>query len=96
MRRDHVIQLLSEHKAELTRLGVKALWLFGSAARDEAREDSDLDILVEFEGRLTYGKYCDVRFFIEDLIGCNVDLVPAKDLRPAVRPYVERDAIRVA
>ncbi|MFN0147141.1 MAG: nucleotidyltransferase family protein [Dehalococcoidia bacterium] len=96
MRRDHVLRVLGEHKGEFARFGVKSLSIFGSVARDEARDDSDLDVLVEFEGRLSYDRYCGVRFFIEDLLGQKVDFVPAKDLRPAVRPYVERDAIRVA
>ena len=96
MRRDDVLRVLGEHKDEFARFGVKSLSIFGSVARDEAREDSDLDVLVEFEGRLTYDRYCDVRFYIEDLLGQKVDLVPEKDLRPAIRPHVERDAIRVA
>jgi predicted nucleotidyltransferase len=47
--RDEILLLLREHRSDLERLGVKSLALFGSAARGEAREDSDVDLLVEFQ-----------------------------------------------
>ena len=96
MRRDDVIRLLHEHKAEIDAFGVKSLSLFGSVARDEAGPESDVDVLVEFDGPLTYRRYCDVRFLIEDLLGTKVDLITNDGLRPRVRPYVERDAIAIA
>ncbi len=96
MRRADAIALIEQHRAEIAAFGVKALSLFGSVARDEARDDSDIDVLVEFEGPVTYDRYCDVRFFIEDLLHVNVDLVLKEGLRPEVVPYVERDVIRVA
>jgi predicted nucleotidyltransferase len=70
--------------------------LFGSGARADARDDSDIDVLVEFEGPVTYDRYCGVCFLIEDLLHVNVDLVLKERLRPEVVPYVERDVIRVA
>ena len=54
MRRDDVIRLLHEHKAEIDAFGVKSLSLFGSVARDEAGPESDVDVLVEFDGPLAY------------------------------------------
>jgi predicted nucleotidyltransferase len=96
MKRSEVVALIQEHRAELAPFGVKSLALFGSVARDEARDDSDIDVLVEFEGPVTYDRYCDVRFFIEDLLHRQVDLVLKEGLRPEVIPYVERDVFRVA
>ena len=49
LRKDQVLAILSAHQAELRELGVKSLALFGSVARDEARPDSDVDLLIEFE-----------------------------------------------
>lgn len=97
MRRDEALRILTEASPEIvSRFGVTRLRLFGSTARDEAREDSDVDILVEFDGPATFRGYFDLLHFIEDTFGTTVDLATEKGLRKEVRPYVEKDAIRVA
>lgn len=95
MRRDEMMQVVSAHKAELERLGVKSLAVFGSVARDEARADSDMDILVEFAVRPTFSGFMEVKFYLEGLLGCRVDLVTPKALKPRLRGRVEREAIHV-
>lgn len=96
MRRDEALSLLNEASQEIRRrFGVRQLRLFGSTARDEAREDSDVDILVEFEGPATFDGYFGLLHFLEARLGCGVDLVTEKGLKDRVRPYVEKDAIRV-
>ena len=96
MNRQEILDLLSRHKPELARrYGVCDLALFGSSARDTAREDSDIDILVSFDGPATSRRYFGVQFYLEDLLGRPVDLVSDKALRPELRPYVEREAIHV-
>ena len=96
MKRDEILKTLRVHKDELRqRFGVKSLAVFGSVARGEARPDSDVDILVEFEGRATFDRYMGLKFFLEDLLGRRVDLVTRKALKPRMRPYVEREAIYV-
>jgi len=96
MRREQVIKMLDAHKATLSeRFGVTDLALFGSTARDTAGEGSDVDILVSFDGPASSKRYFGVQFYIEDLLGCPVDLVTDKALRPELRPYVEKDAIHV-
>ena len=96
MNRDDVLTTLREHKQELReRFGVTELALFGSFARDEAGEKSDIDLLVTFDGPLTADGYFGVIFLIEDLFGREVDLVVEKGLREAFRPNVERDAVYV-
>ena len=65
-------------------------------ARDEAGPESDLDLLVEFEGQATFDLYKGLKLFLEDILGCRVDLVMRKALRPRMRPLVEREAVRVA
>ena len=96
MRRDEAVKLLQAQKDRLVALGVRSLSLFGSVARDEARLDSDVDLLVDFEGSATFNGYMDLRIFLEDLLGRRVDLVTHKGLKPLARPSVERDALRVA
>ena len=88
--------ILAQHKPELQRrFGVTRLALFGSRIREEAREDSDADVLVAFDGPASSARYFGVQFYLEDLLGCSVDLVTEKALRPELKPYVERDAIDV-
>ena len=77
------------------RFGVTSLALFGSFARDEAGDGSDVDILVAFAGPATSRSYFGVQFYIEDLLDRQVDLVTEKALRPRFRPYVEREALDV-
>jgi predicted nucleotidyltransferase len=97
MRRDDVLRLLKDHRDELKqRFGVQSLRLFGSVARDEASDHSDVDILVAFEDSPTFRGYMDLRIFLEDLFGIDVDLVTETGLKDHARPFVERDAIRVA
>jgi len=96
MKRDDTLKLLTEHRQDLTRLGVKSLALFGSVVRDESKLDSDVDVLVEFEGKATFDGYMSLKFFLEELLGCRVDLVTHKALKPRLRSYVEKEAVYVA
>ena len=96
MNRATVLALLTEHKPVLVqRFGVLRLALFGSMARDAARPDRDVDVLVAFDGPTTAKRYFGVQFYLEDLLGRPVDLVTDKALRDRLRPYIERDAIAV-
>lgn len=94
--RSEVLEVLRAHRDTLAeRFGVTGLALFGSFARDQATETSDVDILVGFDGPATSKSYFGVQFYLEDLLGRRVDLVTTKALRPQFRPYVEREAVHV-
>ncbi len=96
MNRGELLRLLQAHKQTLReRFGVTSLALFGSFARGEAHDDSDLDFLVTFDGPATSRSYFGVQFYIEDFTGRTVDLVTAKALRPQLQPSVERDCVHV-
>jgi len=96
MNRVQALELLAESKAILaTRYGVTDLALFGSTARNAARAESDIDILVAFDGPATSARYFGVQFYLEDLFGCAVDLVTDKALRAELRPFIEREAVHV-
>ena len=75
MKREEIIALIRENNEQLTKLGVSSLAVFGSVARDEASKTSDVDILVEFNGKATFDRFMDTKFFLEDLLGLQVDLV---------------------
>ncbi len=96
MDRSLTLSLLKQNKAELARrFAVRELSLFGSTARGTARADSDVDVLVSFDGPADSERYFGVQFYLEDLLGCPVDLVTDKAVRAELRPYIERDRLNV-
>ena len=96
MNRSRALELLTQSKPTLaTRYGVTQLALFGSTVRNTARSDSDIDILVAFDGPATSERYFGVQFYLEDLFGYPVDLVTDKALRAALRPFIEKEAVPV-
>ena len=97
MRREEAISTLRGCLTALRRdFGVRQIALCGSTARDEAREDSDLDILVEFDVIPTLDAFVGLKLFLEDRIGREVDLVTPDALKPRMRPVVEPEAVNVA
>ena len=90
--RDDVLQHLREQQPTLRRLGVRRLGLFGSIARGEGREDSDLDFVVELE-RSSFDAYMDVKFFLEDLFQRRVDLVIAHTIKPRLRDVILKETV---
>ena len=96
MDRQRTLELLARSKPELqARFGVIRLALFGSIVRNAATSNSDIDILVAFDGPATSSRYFGVQFYLEDLLGCPVDLVTEKALRPELRPYIEQERVNV-
>ena len=96
MNRKDAINTLSKVKPELVgRFGVTRLALFGSTARDTANQESDIDILVAFDGPASSAQYFGVQFLLEDQFGCSVDLVTEKALRPELQSFVMKEAIYV-
>lgn len=96
MKREKVVRLLKEHWNDMQAFSVRSLAVFGSVARDEARSDSDVDILVEFDGVATFDRYMGLKCYLEDLLATRVDLTTLRALRPRLRPAVKREAIHVA
>lgn len=97
MKQEIVLQLLKQKNAELTKkFGVKALLLFGSVARDEATPKSDVDLLVEFNRPVGYFGLFALQDYLENLLGCSVDLGTPDGLKPNVRERVMGELIRVS
>jgi hypothetical protein len=96
MTRRQVIDILSQHLETIKRFDVRSIGLFGSVARDDAADSSDVDVLVEFEGPATFDAYMNLKFFLEDLLKTRVDLVTRRALKPYAKASVERDFILVA
>ncbi|WP_067052306.1 nucleotidyltransferase family protein [Methanofollis ethanolicus] len=84
-----IMGALADHRARIRSLGVRRIGIFGSFVRGEEREDSDIDILIEFEeGRRSFDTYMDLTFFLEDLFGRHVDLVDQDTLKPGLAPHI--------
>ena len=97
MRREQALKILVVHRRELReRFGVKSLRLFGSVARDEASEQSDVDVLVDFDATPSLFGFLRLRGYLQDLLGAKVDLITESGLKERARPYVEKDALNVA
>jgi uncharacterized protein len=94
MKRAEVLAVVETHKEMLKKLGVKTLDLFGSVARDEARPDSDVDFLVEFSIEATLFDLFRVQHYLEDILGCKVDLGTKSALRQHLREPVLQESVR--
>ncbi len=92
--RDDVITKIKASRRALKRYSVKSLALFGSAARNKMRKSSDIDVLVQFD-KTTWANYIGLKFYLEDLLGREVDLVTPKALKPATKPSIEKDLLYV-
>ncbi|MEI7847437.1 MAG: nucleotidyltransferase family protein [Chloroflexota bacterium] len=96
MQRDEAIFLLLKYKSELDeKFGVESLLLFGSVARDEARADSDVDLLVEFNRPVGLFGLIALQNFLETVLGCKVDLGTPKSLRLGMKERVLQEAVHV-
>ena len=96
MKRDVVVQILKQKNAELTKqFGVKSLLLFGSVARNEASSASDVDLLVEFNRPVGYFGLFALQDYLEQLLGCPVDLGTPDSLKPYIKEHVMGELIRV-
>ncbi len=93
MKRDEVLRALAEHRVELTELGVHSVAVFGSVARNEARPDSDVDLLVEFGKPVGLFEVVAVKEYLEELLGCPVDLVTRDSLKRQLRDRVLGEAV---
>jgi predicted nucleotidyltransferase len=96
MNRQAVLDRLQAEAADIRRrFGLAGLALFGSLARDVAREGGGLDLLVTFEGRADFDRFMGLKLYLEDLLGMRIDLVTPNALRPELRPRMEREAIPI-
>jgi predicted nucleotidyltransferase len=91
-----VLEKLAGDRGSLVDFGVKSLSVFGSVARGEARSDSDVDLLVEFDRPVGLFHLARLQSHLENLIGARVDLVTPGGLRASMRDRVLHEAVRAA
>jgi uncharacterized protein len=91
-----ILEKLRVDAEEIRRLfRVKRIALFGSVARGQANDQSDVDLLVSFEQRATFNLFMDLKFYLEELLGTSVDLVTDKAIRSEMRQSIEKEMIDV-
>jgi len=96
MKRDVAIAILRQHETDLRGLGVDHLFLFGSTARDEAREESDVDLFFDHEkGNLGLFALMEVKERAADILGKKADIMTRGSLHPRLRERIEQSAVRV-
>ncbi len=88
-----IIDILRRRDREIKeRFHVKKIGLFGSFARGDENESSDVDIMVEFE-EPTFNNFMNLAFFLEDLFGRRVELVTPDSLSPYIASYVKKEVV---
>jgi uncharacterized protein len=90
--REEILNLITSRAPEIRRFGVRGIALFGSVARGDHHEQSDLDFLVEFEKGI-FDAYMDLKSFLEDLLGRKVDLVIKHALKPRISQRIQDEAV---
>ncbi|MFP4297370.1 MAG: nucleotidyltransferase family protein [Spirulinaceae cyanobacterium] len=95
MNQQQVLNLIEQKRDRLDEFAVKALFLFGSVARNEANSNSDVDFLVEFNRPVGLFTLLGLKSFLEELLSCSVDIGTPDSLRPHLRDTVLKEAIRL-
>jgi len=95
-RRD-ILDILSRNLPHMqSQLDVLRVGLFGSYARNEATQDSDIDILIEFKHKSTLNNFMGVQTLLEEQLKHRIDLATDKAIKPKLRPYIDKDIVYVS
>lgn len=93
--RETIFAKLQSVNLELNDLGVRSLAVFGSIARGDYTEDSDLDILIDFSRPVGLFEFIRLKHFLEQITSCQVDLVTLDALRPEMKMQILQEAVHV-
>jgi uncharacterized protein len=87
-----LIETLQFHRHRILQFGVKQIGLFGSFVRNEVRQDSDIDLLIEFyPERKTFDNFMELAFYLEELLGRKVEIVTPQSLSKYIGPYILKE-----
>jgi predicted nucleotidyltransferase len=95
LRLDQVVGTLRSHAGELRRRGVVHAYVFGSVARGEADDASDIDVLVDLDGarRLSLFDFAGINAYLDEVFGVPVDLGERTSVKPRLRPFIDQDLV---
>jgi hypothetical protein len=87
--KEEILNILKSHIEEIRGFGVMRIGLFGSFARDQQKEESDVDILVEFlPGKKNFRNFMQLVYLLEELLRRQVELVTTESISPYLKPYI--------
>jgi len=91
--KQYIFNQLARRKSDLHKFGVNKIGLFGSYVRNEQKEDSDIDILIEFEkGKTTFDNFMGICFYLDDLFtGKKVEVVTTGGLSKHIGPFILKE-----
>jgi predicted nucleotidyltransferase len=90
--KERVFELIRQHQNHIRAFGIKKLGVFGSFVREAPSEDSDVDLLVEFEPEQeTFDNFMHVNFFLEDLFQRRVEVITTEFLSPFIGPHILKE-----
>jgi predicted nucleotidyltransferase len=89
LHKDAILQILVANKQQLAVYGVTQIGLFGSFVRNEANENSDIDLLVDIrKDKKTFSNFLSLNYYLEELFGKKVELVTTQSLSPHIGPHI--------
>lgn len=90
--KQNIITILKENDNILKNFGIKKVGIFGSFVREEQNDDSDVDLLAEFEKeQKTFDNFMNAAFFLEDVLGIPVELVTEESISPYLKPHIMKE-----
>jgi predicted nucleotidyltransferase len=90
--KDDIWLAIQSNQNRIKAFGVKKLGLFGSFVREEQRQNSDVDLLVEFEqDKKTFKNFMALSFLLEEILNRQIELVTTESLSPYIRPYIAKE-----
>jgi predicted nucleotidyltransferase len=97
MSRNEIVEQLRRNSDAIREMGATALYLFGSAARDKARPDSDLDLFIDYDParRFSLLDLVGIKQFLEERMSTEIDITTRDSLHPMLKDDIERSAVRV-
>lgn len=89
LHKNSILEILAAHSQQLSGYGVNRIGLFGSYVRNEAKADSDIDLLVDIsKDKKTFSNFLSLNYYLEDLLGKKVELVTTQSLSPYIGPHI--------
>ena len=92
--KEEIVEILKQELPYLKKkFGVKTIGIFGSCAREEAKPESDIDILIEIERPMGFFTFLDIEEYLTKKLGMKVDLVTPDALKPLIKPHIMEDVV---
>ncbi|MBI2119129.1 MAG: nucleotidyltransferase family protein [Elusimicrobia bacterium] len=90
LNKEEIIKSIQKHRSSIQEYGVRRLGLFGSYARGENIETSDIDFIVEFNTK-SFDNYMGLKFYLEEIFKCKVDLIIPNTIKPRLRETILKE-----